>query len=156
MSRHLPAGIATLFDSFGIFFRVLWLQILMGIFVFLWSMLFVIPGIVAAYRYRLALYILLDNPEMGALDCISMSKAMMRGRKGELFVLDLSFLGWAFLCVIPFVSLWVSPYMNVTMANYYNALLELRESGQDSYYGPGPNGGQTPPGGNPWDTNNRY
>ena len=153
VSRHQQAGIATLFDTFGFFFRVLGQQILIGIFVFLWSLLFVIPGIIAAYRYSLALYILFDNPDMGILDTISRSKALMRGRKGELFVLDLSFLGWALLCIIPFVGLWVTPYISVTRANYYNAILDLEAEGANGpYTGPhnGPYGGQGPDDHNPW------
>jgi uncharacterized membrane protein len=116
------AGFGELFDGFGMFFKFLWLNILIGIFTFLWSLLFVIPGIVASYRYRMAIYIMIDNPEFSAMECIRRSKAMMAGRKWELFVLDLSFIGWGLLTAIPFVSLYVSPYIEITVANYYNAL----------------------------------
>ena len=129
VSRLRPAGIGTLFDGFSIFGRGLILRILMGIFIFLWSLLFIIPGIVAAYRYRMATYLLIDHPEMSPLDCIRASKEMMRGHKGELFVLDLSFIGWAILCIIPFVAVWVSPYMEVTYCNYYQALCGLAGAG---------------------------
>lgn len=126
-----------LFDGFTIFFKVLWLNILIGIFIYLWTLLFIIPGIVAAYRYRLALYIMLDNPEMSALDCISESKLLMTGHKGELFVLDWSFLGWMLLTIVPFVSIWVTPYTNVTYINYYIALRDMPYPGSQSqqYYG---------------------
>lgn len=130
--RLREAGIATLFDGFTIFLKALWLSILTGIFVFLWSLLFVIPGIIAAYRYRLALYILIDNPHMSVMDCIRESKRMMCGRKGELFVLDLSFIGWSLLTVIPFVSVWVAPYQEITYANYYQALLGLENCNSDA------------------------
>jgi hypothetical protein len=120
--RHYTAGFGNLFDGFGIFFRILWLTILTGIFIFLWSLLLVIPGIIAAYRYRMALYLLLDNPDMSAYQCISESKRMMAGHKGELFVLDLSFLGWYILTVIPFVTIWVTPYTQTTYAVYYDTL----------------------------------
>lgn len=92
---------------------------------FLWGLLFVIPGIVASYRYRQALYLLLDHPEMGIMECISESKRMMRGHKAELFILDLSFLGWSLLTIIPFVSVYVLPYMQSTYAIYYMHLREL-------------------------------
>ena len=146
VSRLRPAGVGTLFDGFAIFFRALWLNILMGIFIFLWSLLFIIPGIIAAYRYRQAIYLLLDHPQWSALDCIRESKRMMIGRKWELFVLDLSFLGWALLSVVPFVSIWVAPYMEVTYANYYQALVDLPSAGgQDgSAYG-GNSGSIEPP-----------
>lgn len=123
ISRMRTGSFGNLFDGFGIFFRVLWLNILMSIFTFLWTLLFIIPGIVALYRYRQALYLLLDNPDMTALECITASKNLMRGRKGELFILDLSFIGWWLLTFIPFAALWVSPYTNVTYASYYNTLI---------------------------------
>ena len=131
--RFIKSGVGNLFDSFAIFFRVLWLYILMFIFVYLWSLLLIIPGIVALYRYRMALYIMIDNPQLGALDCIRASKKMMDGRKGELFVLDLSFLGWALLTLVPFVTIWVTPYTAVTYTNYYLALRNM----------PRPNNNQT-------------
>jgi len=127
------ADFGNLFDGFAIFFKVLWLTILMAIFVWLWALLFIIPGIIAAYRYRMALYIMLDNPKLGALDCIRASKQMMDGRKGELFVLDLSFLGWALLTLVPFVTIWVTPYTALTYTNYYLALRNM----------PNPNNNQT-------------
>ena len=68
---------------------------------FLWSLLFIIPGIIAGYRYRFALYNLCENPEMGVMEALNMSKAQTRGHKWELFVLDLSFLGWELLCTLP-------------------------------------------------------
>ncbi len=120
-----PASFGNLFDGFTIFFKVLWLNILMFIFVYLWSLLLIIPGIIAAYRYRMALYIMLDNPELGALECIRQSKAMMAGHKGELFVLDLSFLGWFLLSMMPFVSIFVAPYTELTYINYYFALRDM-------------------------------
>ncbi len=120
--RRLENSVGNLLDSFGMFFRILGLQIVEGIFVFLWSLLFVIPGIVAAYRYRLAFYILLENPEMGIMECIRRSKELMYGRKMELFVLDLSFIGWNLLTVIPFVSVYVLPYTETTYAGYYVAV----------------------------------
>ena len=66
VSRDETAEIGNLFDGFALFFRVLWLAILQGLFVFLWSLLLVVPGIIAAYRYRQALYLLLDHPEKSA------------------------------------------------------------------------------------------
>ena len=123
VSRDEEAGFGNLFDAFGMFFKFLWLQILMWIFTFLWSLLFIIPGIIASYRYSMAVYIMMDNPEYSALECINRSKELMRGRKGSLFVLDLSFIGWALLAAIPFVSVFVQPYMEVTRANFYNALI---------------------------------
>lgn len=121
VSRRLPNSIGNLFDGFAIFFRVLWLCIIEWVFIFLWSLLLIVPGIIAAYRYRLALYLMIDHREMSAIECVRESKRLMTGRKWELFVLDLSFLGWNILSLIPFVSIYVLPYTETTYAGYYNA-----------------------------------
>lgn len=86
-----------LFDGFAMFFRIIWLYIVEGFFIFLWSLLFFFPGIIAMYRYRMAIYLLLEHPEMSVMDCIRESKRLMKGHKWELFVFDLSFIGWALL-----------------------------------------------------------
>jgi len=85
-------------DSFGGFLRpleVLWLIILMNVKVALWTLLFVIPGIVAMYRYRQAWYLKSEHPDWGAFKCLSESGKMMKGRKWAAFCLDMSFL-WMF------------------------------------------------------------
>ena len=154
ISRGLAAGFGELFDAFGMFFKFLWLNILMGIYIGLWSCLFVIPGIVAAYRYRMAVYIMIDNPEFSASECIRRSKEMMRGHKGELFVLDLSFIGWSLLTVIPFVSLYVTPYITTTEAFYYNALSGYIPQAEYTYPDTdeqNPSGGSSWSGRDPWD-----
>lgn len=125
-----------LFDGFAIFGKVIWLGILQFIFTFLWSLLLIVPGIVAAYRYRQSLYIMLDNPEMSALECITASKQMMDGHKGELFVMDLSFLGWYILCIVPFVGIWVEPYASISFATYYVALRDIDKPHGGAQYTP--------------------
>ena len=135
--RRQEAGFSNLLDGFAMFLRVLALIFLMGLFVVLWTCLFWIPGIVASYRYRQAIYLLIDHPDWSALRCIRESKQLMRGRKGELFVLDLSFIGWQLLACIPFVNIWVLPYTEITFANYYDALV----SSQAGDYGAPPSGG---------------
>ncbi len=122
VSRKLEAGFGELFDGFGIFFKIWGLNIVMNFFIFLWSLLFVIPGIVAAYRYSMATFILLDDPDKPIMQCIRESKDMTFGHKTELFVLDLSFIGWNMLCAIPFVGVFVSPYYEISRANFYNVL----------------------------------
>jgi len=119
VSRGAEASPGNLLDTFGIFFKVFWLSFLSGLFIMLWSMLLVIPGIIATYRYSQALFILLDDPDKGAMQCIRESGEMMRGRKWELFVLDLSFLGWLILSAIPFVAVYTLPYYQITKANFY-------------------------------------
>ena len=78
MIRRQANSFWNLMDGFQHFLKIIGLNIVSGIFVFLWSLLFVIPGIVASYRYRQALYLLLDHPEMGIMECIRESKRLMR------------------------------------------------------------------------------
>ena len=138
VARTQPAGIGSLFDGFIMVGRIVVLTVIEGILVFLWSLLLVIPGIVASYRYRMAWFLLIDNPDMSPLECIRESKAMMRGRKSELFFLDLSFFGWNLLTALPNIfipylgtlfSIWVEPYTGVTYCNYYDALRTLQQGG---------------------------
>ena len=94
----------------------------MGLFVFLWSLLLIVPGIIAAYRYRMAPFLLLTHPEYGIMDCIRESKSRMAGYKMAFFLLDLSFLGWELLTLVPIlgwaVSVWVKPYRQSTELLY--------------------------------------
>lgn len=95
--REGKGNYGNLLDGLPVLFRVVCLYLVEGIFIFLWSMLLVIPGIIAAIRYSQAIYLLLDHPEMGIMECIRGSKQMMEGRKGEYFIMQLSFFGWALL-----------------------------------------------------------
>ena len=135
--RGLGACYGNLLDGFGFFLKLIWLNILEGIFITLWTMLLIVPGIIASYRYRMALYILIDDPTKSALQCIRESKEMMFGRKAELFVLDLSFVGWALLSGLTFigwfVQIWTTPYMGLTYALYYETI-SGNISGQQSGY----------------------
>jgi uncharacterized membrane protein len=83
-----------LFEGFSMLGKTILLQIVTTVFIFLWSLLFVIPGIIAAIRYSMAFYILADHPEYTVTQCINESKARMRGNCGKYFVLILSFIGW--------------------------------------------------------------
>lgn len=93
-ARWHKGSFGNLLDGLPILLRVTWYQIVTTVYIALWSMLFIIPGIIASYRYRQGLYILLDHPEMSVGECIRASKHMMQGRKMELFWIDMSFLGW--------------------------------------------------------------
>ncbi len=133
VSRGNKAGVGDIFDAFGIFFKIIWLNIVSGVFIFLWSLLFIIPGIIAAYRYSMAMFIMLDDPDKGALQCIRESKYMTHGYKWELWMLDLSFIGWHILTMIPFVSIFVMPYVTITLSNFYNYLSGWRPDAQPVY-----------------------
>ena len=109
------------FDDFWSAFKVIFL---MGLFTFLWALLFYIPGIIKGISYSMAPYILAENPGKPALECINESKAMTHGHKMDLFVLGLSFIGWGLLCslTLGIAYIWVGPYMQATYANAYNSL----------------------------------
>ena len=120
--RRQEASVGTLLDPFAFLLKVVWMNIVTSVFCFLWSLLLLFPGIIAAYRYSMAIYILLDDPSKSVMQCIRESKAMTYGYKMDLFVLDLSFLGWILLSVIPLVSIYTMPYMETAHAEYYNVL----------------------------------
>jgi uncharacterized membrane protein len=169
LCREREAPLSTILDGFGIFLRVIWLNILESIFVILWMLpgvalyvlalaaltagafgamsvalslvllfvgfaafiVFYVLGIIAIYRYRQAFYLMVENPDYSIIKCIRESKRIMRRRKGELFVLDWSFIGWSLLSAVPilglFVSVYTMPYFETTYANYYIAVKNLGE-----------------------------
>ena len=118
--------ISNTFDGFSIFGKSVLLVVLIEIFVTLWSLLFIVPGIIKAYSYSLAPYILAENPEMSANDAIKESKRLMNGHKMDFFVLQLSFIPWILLVCVTFgvASIYVSPYISATYVNFYNSIKE--------------------------------
>lgn len=98
-TRQIDNGL--FFEGFSNFGKAFWLSVLMAIKVILWSLLFIIPGIIAIYRYSMAFYVLADNPGWRAKDCIRESCRLMVGNKWKLFCLQLSFIGWSILAAIP-------------------------------------------------------
>ena len=126
------------------------LFIVVGVFTFLWSLLFVVPGIIAGIRYSQAFYILADDSSKSVMQCISESKEMMKGNKKKFFLMELSFIGWLILAVLPasiaaailkvydigfwndavfvlllFPVIWVIVYLKSTEANFYELLVRF-------------------------------
>ena len=143
LHRRENPPFALLFSRLHALIRCLALYVLMGIFIFLWSLLFIVPGIVAAYRYSMAPFLMADDPELGALDAINLSKKMMDGHKGRLFALQFSFIGWAFCAMVLigilhgalgiigtalglFASLALQVYINSSVAGFYLELSSLQ------------------------------
>lgn len=116
--------VSDLFSRFEHFGDGFVLQLLTGLYIALWTMLFIIPGIVASYKYAMAPFIMEENPGMKASEAITASKEMMDGHKADLFVLDLSFLGWALLALLTcgVGNLWLNPYKNAAYAAFYRTL----------------------------------
>ena len=82
-----------------------------------------IPALIVRYSYSQSIFIMLDNPQLGVMRSLMLSRAAMRGHKWEFFKLELSFLGWMILSIVPFVGVWVMPYKTITQAGYYDALM---------------------------------
>lgn len=110
------------FFGFKNFLKAFVAYLLMGIFAFLWSLLLLIPGIVAAISYSLTLFILADKPDIDANGAITLSKEMMKGHKWQYFRLMLRFFGLAVLCVFTFGIgfIWFVPFVFVTCAKFYD------------------------------------
>lgn len=106
------------------------MQFFRGMMIMLWSLLFVIPGIIASYRYAMTPYILAENYDLSVMEAISESKRLMRGNKWKLFTLDISFIGWILLSnlTLGIASLWVSPYQEASRAAFYREISEQRYS----------------------------
>ena len=127
LTRGQSPEVGHMFSGTKVLGKAWWLQILTAFFVFLWSLLLFIPGIVKSYAYSMALYVLADNPTFTAREALRESKRITQGHKGQLFILELSFFGWMLLACIPIVGtivmlVYIIPYMSATYANAYNAL----------------------------------
>jgi len=119
-----------IFSGFPVTLKAVGLSILLGLILIVGTILLIIPGIIFTYMFSQSYYILADDNSKSIIQCLKESAAMMSGYKFKYFVLALSFLGWVILGMIPLGIglLWVTPYMNVTMASFY---LKVK----NNYYG---------------------
>ncbi len=117
-------SVKDLFGHLGNFLNGFLLSLLESIYIFLWCLLFIIPGIIAGYRYAMAPFIMAENPGMTASEAINASKNMMLGHKWRLFCLDMSFIGWNLLALFTFgiSTLFVTPYHAQARASFYREL----------------------------------
>jgi len=95
--------------------------LLMGVYIFLWTLLLIVPGIIKTYAYSMVQFIIADDPTISASEALKKSEEMMKGHKWEFCVLQLSFLGWELLAILTcgIGFLWLTPYMQSTYSNYY-------------------------------------
>lgn len=125
-SRERPTSLTEIGYCFSnSYFNVVKIQFMRKLFTGLWTLLFIIPGIVKGYEYRMIPYLLAENPGMPMEEAFRLSKTMMDGEKWNTFVLDLSFLGWYLLSILTFGILaifYVNPYHDLTNAELYAAL----------------------------------
>ena len=109
-----------LFSQFHRLWTCICMYFVMGFFILLWSLLFIIPGIIAAYRYAMVPYLMAEFPDLGVMDAMQESKRLMQGNKWRLFCLELSFFGWMLLAAVTVIgSLWVTPYIQAAVAAFY-------------------------------------
>ena len=124
--RASSPAVGNLLDGFGFFPKVIILNLLEAVLIFLWSLLLVVPGVIAHYRYSQAIYLLIDDPTKSPVQCLRESRRMMAGHKMELFELDLSFIGWYLLSIFPAlgyaVRIWTTPYIGTTKTLYFEYL----------------------------------
>lgn len=123
--KNRKPEIGQLFDGFSNFTNAFILYILNTILIWLWSLLFIIPGIIKSYSYAMSFYILADNPSMAPNDARKKSMEMMHGNKWRLFCLDFSFIGWELLSLLTLgiLSFWITPYREAAYAAFYQNLL---------------------------------
>lgn len=124
ISRNGTPKLSRIFEGFDQFGRTLSAYLLMMVFVLLWSLLLVVPGIIAAISYSQTFFILAENDSIGVDDAIEKSKQMMYGYKWKYFGLCLRFFGWGLLCILTLGIgfLWLAPYMQVSFAKFYDDL----------------------------------
>ena len=121
--------VVDLFSGSDQFADLLVLYLLQSLFTFLWTLLFIIPGIVKSYGYAMAFYIKHDHPDYDWRTCLDESQRYMKGYKWQLFCLDFSFIGWVLVGILTCGAglLWVSPYQFAARANFYENLRAIYE-----------------------------
>jgi uncharacterized membrane protein len=127
ISRDKNPQFEQIFYGFKKFGVSLGAYLLFIIFIFLWALLLIVPGLIAAISYSMTFYLIADNDGLGPLDAIKKSKQMMYGHKWKYFCLGLRLTGWALLCIVTLGIgfLWLMPYMNVSFAKFYDDLLKM-------------------------------
>lgn len=121
LDRRKAPELGTLFGFFRHWQNAAIAKLLKTLYEFLWTLLFIIPGIIASYSYAMMPYILAEHPEMAPSEAIARSKEMMEGNRWRLFCLQFSFIGWGFLSVLTLGigTLWLRPYQEAATAAFY-------------------------------------
>ena len=132
ISRNEEVSCKELFKYRNLFLVTIGTTLMVSIFIFLGTLLFIIPGIIKAISYSMAFYVLAENPNMSATEALNESKAIMEGHKMDYFVLSLSFIPWYLLVVVTFgiAALYVGPYISLTTTNFYHNVKRQQASAQ--------------------------
>lgn len=128
--------VGILFDYFPQWKTMVKAGLLQALYVFLWTLLLVIPGIIAGFRYAMTNYILAENPELTASEAINRSKELMDGNKWRLFCLGFSFIGWDILCgfTLGIGYLWLQPYQQAANAAFYRDITRPLAEDEQGFY----------------------
>lgn len=130
LARREAVDFGNLFDGFKDYLRIFLTTLLQSIYVALWSLLLIVPGIIKGYSYAMTSFVMADDHEVKYNEAIERSMAMMAGHKMELFMLDLSMIGWILLSILTLGlgSLWLTPYISTAHAHFYE---ELKAAGAE-------------------------
>jgi len=122
IARRKEANLKMIFSGFKYYGKTLGLNLLKSLFIILWALLLIIPGIIAAISYSLAFYLMSDDPNIGAMEAIDKSKKMMYGYKWKYFCLGLRFIGWILLGILSLGIglLWIIPYLHISFTKFYD------------------------------------
>lgn len=117
---------STFIEGFNNWYRAIFCELFRGIFVFLWSLLFFIPGIIKSYSYSQMGFLIAEFPKLSIPKAMTISKIITKGNKWNIFVMQLSFLGWDILSVftLEILQLWLKPYKTMSFVNAYHAMLK--------------------------------
>lgn len=138
LSRGEKVDVAQVFDGFRTVKDAALLHFMRNLLVFLWSLLLVVPGIIAGYSYSMVFFIMADNPGITYGEALEKSKKSMYGNRMKLFMLQLSFFGWMLLVMVTFglAAFYVTPYFNMTLCVFYNQLIYGNPEGRGGYLPP--------------------
>ena len=133
ISRNQDARIEQLFLGFNNYVTILGAYLLMILYILLWALLLIIPGIIAALSYSMTFYILADDDTIKAQEALDKSKKMMDGYKWKYFCLGLRFIGWALLCLLTLGIgfFWLVPYIHVSVAKFYDDIKDKQPTTPD-------------------------
>jgi uncharacterized membrane protein len=122
IARKEDAKFEMIFYGFKYYVKTLGLYLLMVLFILLWMLLLIVPGIIAAISYGLAFFLMADDPNIGIKEALDKSKKMMYGYKWKYFCLGLRFIGWILLCILTLGIgfFWLAPYIQVSYAKFYD------------------------------------
>ncbi len=134
--RPQISQVFSIFSDGKTYFKLIGMSFMIGIFVFLWSLLLIIPGIIKAISYSQTYYLLKDHPEYTVFEAITESKKRMKGYKGKYFLMNLSFIGWGILGIftLGIGYLWLTPYISASNATFYNELIISEKDKDDLYF----------------------